>query len=83
MNDVLEQIAKYQYQSYLLDPYLEDMIAPLITPLRKVVHDVTFGDLKGQSMNEHGDLVFYLLNFICKTRGYKTIGMLQVLFLLR
>ncbi|KAK5823035.1 tubulin folding cofactor D C terminal-domain-containing protein [Linnemannia elongata] len=66
-------IGKYQYQSYLLDPFLEEMISPLITPLRKVVHDVTFGDLKGQSMNEHGDLVFYILNFICKTRGYKTI----------
>ncbi|KAF9096373.1 hypothetical protein BGX29_008588 [Mortierella sp. GBA35] len=67
------QIGKYQYQSYLLDPFLEEMINPLITPLRKVVHDVTFGDLKGQTMNEHGDLVFYVLNFICKTRGYKTI----------
>ncbi|KAG0313904.1 hypothetical protein BGZ97_009783 [Linnemannia gamsii] len=66
-------IGKYQYQSYLLDPFLEEMISPLITPLRKVVHDVTFGDLKGQNINEHGDLVFYVLNFICKTRGYKTI----------
>lgn len=64
----------------MLDPFLEEMISPLITPLRKVVHDVTFGDLKGQSMNEHGDLVFYILNFICKTRGYKTIGMLKVPF---
>lgn len=59
----------------MLDPFLEEMISPLITPLRKVVHDVTFGDLKGQSMNEHGDLIFYVINFICKTRGYKTIGM--------
>ncbi|KAF9121044.1 hypothetical protein BGW39_010898 [Mortierella sp. 14UC] len=66
-------IGKYQYQSYLLDPKLEEMISPLITPIRKVVHDVTFGDLKGENMNEHGDLIFYILNFICKTRGYKTI----------
>ncbi|KAF9902183.1 hypothetical protein EC991_005196 [Linnemannia zychae] len=66
-------IGKYQYQSYLLDPKLEEMISPLIAPIRKVVHDVTFGELKGQNMNEHGDLVFYILNFICKTRGYKTI----------
>ncbi|KAF9924456.1 hypothetical protein FBU30_005578 [Linnemannia zychae] len=67
-----KQIAKYQYQSYLLDPYLEEMITPLITPIRKVVHDVTVGDHQGQPMNDHGDLLFYLLNFIFKTRGYKT-----------
>ncbi|KAF8938927.1 tubulin folding cofactor D C terminal-domain-containing protein [Dissophora ornata] len=70
---LISVIAQYQYQSYLLDPYLEQMISILIAPIRKVVHDVTIGDFKGQPMNEHGVEVFYMLYFISKTRGYKTI----------
>jgi len=49
------------------------MIEPLITPIRKVVYDLTIGDLQGQSMNEMGDEVFHMLYFITKTRGYKTV----------
>ncbi|KAF9191021.1 hypothetical protein BGZ51_007854 [Haplosporangium sp. Z 767] len=71
--DLERQLGGYQYQSYLLDPCLEEMITILITPIRKLVHDLTIGPLKGQSMNEHGVLVFFMLNFICKTRGYKTV----------
>ncbi|KAF9953260.1 hypothetical protein BGZ70_000310 [Mortierella alpina] len=66
-------LAGYQYESYLLDPFIETMVTILITPLRKMVHDITVGDLKGQAMNEHGDLVFYMLYFVTNTRGYKTI----------
>ncbi|KAI7830495.1 tubulin folding cofactor D C terminal-domain-containing protein [Gamsiella multidivaricata] len=67
------QLSEYQYDSYLLDPSLEEMVTILIAPIRKVVHDVTIGDFKGQPMNEHGHLVFYMLYFISKTRGYKTV----------
>ncbi|KAF9899880.1 hypothetical protein BX616_002798, partial [Lobosporangium transversale] len=66
-------IGKYQYQSYLLDPCLEEMVSILITPIRKVVQDITIGDLKGQPINEHGLDAFYMLYFISKTRGYKTV----------
>ncbi|KAF9275663.1 hypothetical protein BGZ68_010600 [Mortierella alpina] len=66
-------LAGYQYESYLLDPFIETMVTILITPLRQMVHDITVGDLKGQAMNEHGDLVFYMLYFVTNTRGYKTI----------
>ncbi|KAF8985418.1 hypothetical protein BGZ46_004276, partial [Entomortierella lignicola] len=65
--------AGYQYQPYLLDPYLEEMISILITPIRKVVHDVTIGDHKGEPLNVAGELVFYMLYFVSKTRGYKTV----------
>ncbi|KAI1315977.1 hypothetical protein EDD11_010559 [Mortierella claussenii] len=67
-------IGKYQYQSYLLDPHLEEMISYLIAPIRRVVYDVTIGNFKGQLMNEHGTEAFFMLYFISKTRGYKTIG---------
>lgn len=63
----------YQYQSYLLDRALEALITPLITPIRKVVRDLTIGDRQGELMNEMGDEVFYMLYFITKTRGYKTV----------
>ncbi|GJJ74654.1 tubulin-specific chaperone D [Entomortierella parvispora] len=70
---LIRYIGGYQYQSYLLDRSLEAMITPLITPIRKLVYDLTIGDLQGQSMNEMGDEVFYMLYFITKTRGYKTV----------
>ncbi|KAF9581923.1 hypothetical protein BGW38_000889, partial [Lunasporangiospora selenospora] len=66
-------IGVYQYHSFILDPFLEIMVAPLITPIRKLVHDATFGEHKGEPMNEHGELVFYLLYLISRTRGYKTV----------
>jgi hypothetical protein len=68
------QLAKYQYESYLMDPFLEEMVSILVKPIRKVVHDTTVGELKGQQMNEHGTEAFYMLYLISKTRGYKTIG---------
>ncbi|KAG0327466.1 hypothetical protein BGZ99_007550 [Dissophora globulifera] len=67
-------IGKYQYESHLLDPHLEDMISILIKPMRKVVHDITVGDFKGQPMNEIGTEIFYMIYFISNTRGYKTVG---------
>ncbi|KAF9171818.1 hypothetical protein BGX21_001107 [Mortierella sp. AD011] len=66
-------LAEYQYESYLLDPFLEEMVSILITPIRKVVHDTTVGELKGQPLNEAGILIFYMLYFITKTRGFKTV----------
>ncbi|KAG0211199.1 hypothetical protein BGX28_008379 [Mortierella sp. GBA30] len=65
--------AEYQYNSYLLDTALEEMVTIVITPVRKLVHDITIGDLKDQEMNEHGDLVFFMLYLISNTRGYKTV----------
>lgn len=50
------------------------MVTPLITPIRQLVRDVTIGDHKGEHPNEQADEVFYMLYFITKTRGYKTIG---------
>ncbi|KAG0343822.1 hypothetical protein BG004_004976 [Podila humilis] len=66
-------IVKYQYQSYLLDPFLEEMVSPLITPIRQLVLDVTIGEHKGQQPNEQADEIFHTLNYIIKTRGYKTV----------
>ncbi|KAG0005138.1 hypothetical protein BGZ65_011884 [Modicella reniformis] len=71
--NLVKIFAEYQYQSYLMDPYMEDMTSILIAPIRKVVYDTTVGDLKGQPMNEQGTEAFYMLYIICKTRGYKTI----------
>ncbi|KAF9354091.1 hypothetical protein BGX26_008096 [Mortierella sp. AD094] len=68
-----KNIGKYQYESYLLDPFLEEMVSILITPIRKVVHDTTIGEFKGQPINEAGTLIFYMLYFISKTRGFKTV----------
>ncbi|KAG0043760.1 hypothetical protein BGZ83_011058, partial [Gryganskiella cystojenkinii] len=70
---LMRYFSLYQYQSYLLDPYLEKMITPLITPIRKVVRDLTIGDHQDKSLNEMGNEVFYMLYFITMTRGYKTV----------
>ncbi|KAF9405471.1 hypothetical protein BGZ94_003525, partial [Podila epigama] len=70
---ITTSLVQYQYQSYLLDPFLEEMVNPLITPIRKLVHYVTIGEHKGEKPNEQADEVFHVLNYITKTRGYKTI----------
>lgn len=57
-----------------MDPHLEEMVSILVNPIRKVVHDTTVGEHKGQPMNDHGTEAFFQLYFISKTRGYKTIG---------
>ncbi|KAG0236252.1 hypothetical protein BGW41_000513 [Actinomortierella wolfii] len=68
------QLAPYQYKPYLLDPFLEAMIRPLITPIQKLIHQVNDGgDHQGEPMNENGYEVFRMLYIITKTRGFKTV----------
>ncbi|KAF9436861.1 hypothetical protein BGZ76_002746 [Entomortierella beljakovae] len=70
---ICKKIVGYQYQSYLLDPYLDELVSILINPIRKAVHDLTVGEHKGKELNGHGTQAFYMLYFISKTRGYKTV----------
>ncbi|KAF9969008.1 hypothetical protein BGZ73_008847 [Actinomortierella ambigua] len=68
------QLAPYQYKSYLLDPFLENMVRPLITPIQRLIHLVNQGgEREGESMNANGSEVFRMLYIITKTRGFKTV----------
>ncbi|KAF9165644.1 hypothetical protein DFQ26_009656 [Actinomortierella ambigua] len=68
------QLAPYQYKAYLLDPFLEGMVRPLVTPIQKMIHLVNEGgERQGEPMNANGNEVFRMLYIVTKTRGFKTV----------
>jgi hypothetical protein len=64
---------EYQEQSYLLDPYLEELVTPLARSLRKHVQAFEDSDNPNYSSWRVWRLSQLLYHFI-KLRGYKTIG---------
>ncbi|CAO3582393.1 unnamed protein product [Absidia cylindrospora] len=69
-DDTLTQLAsildQYQEQSHLLDPYLEDIVTPIMTCLRDKIQQRPI-------VPEQTHDLFRFLYLLTKTRGYKTI----------
>ncbi|KAI0072860.1 TBCD protein [Panus rudis PR-1116 ss-1] len=64
---------QYQEQSYLLDPYLEELVSPGVAMLKRRVqenkHGLTFFDREGANIWRLSSLLYHYIKF----RGYKTI----------
>jgi len=68
------QLQEYHEQSYLLDPFLEKMVTPVVEVLKKHVADYTLaGDKAQYSLVRVNRLTTLLYTFI-KCRGRKTMG---------
>ncbi|KAI9499220.1 tubulin folding cofactor D C terminal-domain-containing protein [Zychaea mexicana] len=63
-----EILDMYQEQSHLMDPYLENLVGPVIVKLREYVERP-----QDFSPNSTGHLLFRYLYLVTKTRGYKTV----------
>ncbi len=63
------QLDEYQEQSYLLDPYLEELVQPVIAAFRARVrqHGASLTTPRIQRLA-------HLIYFFTKVRGAKTIG---------
>jgi hypothetical protein len=67
------QCDEYQEQSYLLDPWLEKIVAPPVEALRKHATKIITENYKGEPSIRVSRLSLVIYQII-KTRGYKTIG---------
>ncbi|KIN99611.1 hypothetical protein M404DRAFT_16471 [Pisolithus tinctorius Marx 270] len=65
-------LGEYQEQSYLLDPYLENLVVPAVECLRAHARTRTSDPSAKSSIARLGRLAELLYNYI-KLRGYKTI----------
>lgn len=65
-------LGEYQEQSYLLDPYLENLVVPVAECLRAHARTRTSDPAAKSSIPRLGRLAELLYNYI-KCRGYKTI----------
>ncbi|KAI8140356.1 tubulin folding cofactor D C terminal-domain-containing protein [Fennellomyces sp. T-0311] len=63
-----EILDMYQEQSHLLDPYLENLVGPVVVKLREYVEHP-----KEYTASSSGHLLFRYLYLVTKTRGYKTV----------
>ncbi|KAI6110957.1 hypothetical protein EV401DRAFT_1842833, partial [Pisolithus croceorrhizus] len=66
-------LGEYQEQSYLLDPYLENLVVPVAECLRVHARTRTSDPASKSSIVRLGRLAELLYNYI-KLRGYKTIS---------
>jgi tubulin-specific chaperone D len=62
------KLAEYQEQSYLLDPYLERLVNPVVEQLKKLITETTLS-------SERIGLIAKLLHIYINFRGYKSISM--------
>ena len=69
------QIKGYQEQPYLLDPYLEEMVLPIIETLKSHVKVLAAADPEDVRVTFRFASVCSLLYTFVKFRGYKAIGM--------
>jgi tubulin-specific chaperone D len=67
------QLGEYQEQAYLLDPYLDSLVTPVVEKLK--AHARSFVVHRGYSWSlpRIGRLALLLYNYI-RCRGYKTIS---------
>ncbi|KAI9443203.1 TBCD protein [Lactarius indigo] len=78
---VQAQFAEYQEQSYLLDPFIEELVAPVIKKFKSYAQSLADGDVALEDvatfapelMSAPLSRVSYLLYNYLKFRGYKTI----------
>lgn len=74
--------AEYQEQSYLLDPFLEELVAPVIKKFKFYAQSLADGDVSLEDITTSApglmsaplSRVSYLLYNYLKFRGYKTIS---------
>jgi hypothetical protein len=71
--DYFLQLNEYQEQSYLLDPFLEELVTPVVEHLKSYARTVVEDPSKSSSsvrVNRVSTLLYYYTKF----RGYKTIS---------
>lgn len=67
-----EQLYEYQEQSYLLDPFLERLVVPVVDTVKNSILTTRKGEVLNQLAN--------LLHSYIRSRGYKAISMFPVDF---
>lgn len=67
------QLGEYQEQSYLLDPYLEELVTPVVERLKFYVKTV-IGDPSKSCSSVRVNRISTLLYHYMRFRGYKTIS---------
>ena len=67
------QLAFYQEQCYLLDPYLEQLVTPIANTFRE--HARSFASGKTEYSRRRVERLAWMLYYFVKFRGYKTIGL--------
>jgi len=87
---VLVQFAEYQEQPYLLDPFLEELVAPVVKKFKFYAQGLTSGSFRLEDIATFDSRleltapltrVSYLLYNYLKFRGYKTISQSIPMFL--
>ncbi|KAI9465506.1 TBCD protein [Lactarius psammicola] len=81
MWNIFKIFAEYQEQSYLLDPYLEELVTPVVNKFKFYAQSLADGDVGLEDIATFAPELFsapltrvsYLLYNYCKFRGYKTI----------
>lgn len=81
MWDIFNIFAEYQEQSYLLDPFLEELVAPVVKKFKFYAQSLADGDVSLEDIASFTPnllsapltRVSYLLYNYLKFRGYKTI----------
>ena len=68
------QINSFQEQPYLLDPYLEEMVLPIVETLKSHVKVLVTADPENVRVTFRFVRICSLLYTFIKFRGYKTIG---------
>ena len=77
------QFAEYQEQSYLLDPFLEELVTPVVEKFKLYARGLTTGSIRLEDIATFDPeleltapltRVSYLLYNYLKFRGYKTIS---------
>ena len=71
------QLSEYQEQAYLLDPFLEQLVLPVVSKFKDCIQNETLvNDASGGYGTRTGGLSNLLYNYV-KFRGYKTISQSQ------
>ena len=87
---VLAQFSEYQEQPYLLDPFLEELVAPVVKKFKFYAQGLTNGSFRLEDIATFDSRleltapltrVSYLLYNYLKFRGYKTISQSIRMFL--
>lgn len=76
---MLDQLHEYQEQAYLLDPFLESLVSPVVGKIKAFAHDYRGGPQRAPSGRRVERLSLLLYGYI-KFRGYKTISSSRLSF---